>query len=939
MSSEPSTDLYRRYKIGTNHVVKWLSETATRCAGATSTVPRLETLAVSNKRTYKKRKSKPKQKPTTRSAAQITKLTSHDLLQLSHVLVASAKDTDSPPEGITDAILVLEDVVSGRKECATWYTRRTGSDDALSKQSDASHSAFVRVLLQVLAQLKSVLQKSKAGLLPAPTAQDSEPGRVLANIYQALYVEGEEHEVDTAQPDHSSSVFELEVDRAEEKAFALWCFLQECYKIRQHVKDVWIEHQARGVPAMVASQISTCATLLLSHRASRFAADYPEMDTFDRIANILDVKATLTGPNVIQFSCNEQGLASQGLSQTSMADLVCLQALTGLSVLQYHREVIDAGDDALKSWAYLTSAHPLFRSVALCMSEIQALQTENGRLAALAYGDAFTRLLIDTCVSPTRTQSPAETQLLVGLAFQMQMDILDVLGPDLSLDYLQYCVAKDDISESVQDYQAMVDQLSHASKLGTKFIKSPLRKALRRRVLTISNPPRDAEAAETWRTFGLHIGMDSSSPLLTYMPSLCGHTTWSLLQAKHADAMESINFDLALTAMVHLYQACRTVGRLPAWEDLDFVIAQHGADTFGLGKLPNHERSAFYSAKHFGLAMGVPLGKISHFRRRKPPSTSQKIPLPSFAAALEQMPKAPLSRKFLDTLRPILEGRDGLRGSPIAARAVLLQATHEVIASSGNEIDRSIQNDWLTCHTLSATQVLKVLQAGMTSEQLNMQFDRHQLMRQIYSFFDQLPSLVSSFDADLEVSSSTAATVGRMPHELVNDVLWEAAEAQSDRKPAKGLGIVGAILDGHIRAVGSANLTYAKYMLNGGLYSKEMRPSAFAGAREEDAQWYQRRYAGLTTTLHDGKLSLAVPSPTPEENAVFAQAQAMCETDPEGAVKVLAAHVQQKFKAPDEVRMAFQKMCRERARQAQENGEEHPVRHRFIPTIYWDKDP
>lgn len=86
--------------------MKWLSETALRCAGAATT---------GNRRKQKKQKSKPKKKPATRSATEVRKLTTHDLLELSHALASSAKETDLPPEGITDAILVLEDVITGRK--------------------------------------------------------------------------------------------------------------------------------------------------------------------------------------------------------------------------------------------------------------------------------------------------------------------------------------------------------------------------------------------------------------------------------------------------------------------------------------------------------------------------------------------------------------------------------------------------------------------------------------------------------------------------------------------------------------------------------------------------------------------------------------------------------------------------------------------------------
>lgn len=238
-------DLNARYKTGTKHVVQWLANAALQQGERDifSILPALEDHSA--------------------------KLSTQNLVDLSKLLVQGAATDKLAPEGIGDTILVLGDVIAGRRECADWYSHKptTSRTNSSSVTEDQTHKHFIGVLQHVLQHLKDTVRNSRLPDTTTTTNREAEGNvsqrRKLVNVYQALFVEEPQVEIPSStarkkkrKPSRVPVKVELESDGAAEKDFELWCFLRECYNIRHFVRDTWLRQQRGEISVDVASQVS-----------------------------------------------------------------------------------------------------------------------------------------------------------------------------------------------------------------------------------------------------------------------------------------------------------------------------------------------------------------------------------------------------------------------------------------------------------------------------------------------------------------------------------------------------------------------------------------------------------------------------------------------------------------------------------------------------------
>lgn len=231
-------DLNRRYKTGTKHVVQWLANAALQQGSEDSIISILPALAEGS-----------------------AKLSTQNLVDLSKILVQGAATNRLAPEGIGDTILVLGDVIAGRRECADWYSHKPTSGRG-SFRDDQTHKHFIGVLQHVLGHLKDTVRHSKHPDATGGEQEEASPRRKLVNVYQALFVEEPQIELASEvarekkrEPSKVPVKVELESDGAE-KEFELWCFLRECYNIRNFVRDTWLRQQRGDISVDNASQVS-----------------------------------------------------------------------------------------------------------------------------------------------------------------------------------------------------------------------------------------------------------------------------------------------------------------------------------------------------------------------------------------------------------------------------------------------------------------------------------------------------------------------------------------------------------------------------------------------------------------------------------------------------------------------------------------------------------
>lgn len=573
----------------------------------------------------------------------------------------------------------------------------------------------------------------------------------------------------------------------------------------------------------------------------------PEFSDFGNVAEYLQIVSVSSGSNLESFDCNSAGLRRDSLVSDEdrgldPSDLLCVRAFTGLSLLKHSlTECTNSSTNVFDTILHLRATHPLFEDVLRSLPEIAALGKDIQKQPDTAHADPFTALL-----ARYLQDLPAELPLSLVMAFQLHMDLHEAVSTKTRDHSGRMKTIFNVITTDLERYHKAALALPYASRLEKDFLRSDERDEILTSILRCNN------ALNSTIT-----GMRSPSALYERFPALVGHIGWTLAQLKHRDGIDMCNLDTLMISMIHLYRACRKAGIMKSWADLDFVISQQDQKAFKVELAGNaSSQPMLHAAKCFGILLGA--NRMEHNKsRRKSLGQDSRAKLPGLAFILNRMPKFKTASEFDDTMAQCIELNGGVQNQVM--RTALYHYADKVISS-----EPEINEDGEPTRLLSSVQVLRVLRRGLTREEMGLQFDYHGFLATVYQIFADIQRLWSS-------RSPSVPPQGCLPHELVDEILWDAAAAEKSKRPSLALNIAAVVLNNAIPQIGNVKLRKAEWCCTGHSEGESNRLRSSTLERvptqsKNDKTSMEDAFAGMRVTMKGTQLDIKSPIITKAES-------------------------------------------------------------------------
>ena len=278
MLGEVYFDTYKRYKAGTDKILKWLTETAGYILGSGS---------------------------GTRTGSKTDSLSVND-----YPLLADQIAKAVPPPTIPSHILTtLEPVISARQECAAHHRQISKNAGTPEDWSDRAHDHFLGLLEKVY----RTLQHLSAAIEPFPRRVAIPERRHNANVsltnrFEYLDVlesamPAAEEEI-VQQPPSAGKVKSAGGRQKEgkstnarasdeESVFACFCFIKDWYAIREVLKDLWSQYRETRVSLTTAAITSNMAIDSIERLHRALLETFPAFDTFTTIDDLILADPTM----------------------------------------------------------------------------------------------------------------------------------------------------------------------------------------------------------------------------------------------------------------------------------------------------------------------------------------------------------------------------------------------------------------------------------------------------------------------------------------------------------------------------------------------------------------------------------------------------------------------------------------------------------------------
>ncbi|KAM7189245.1 hypothetical protein V8F20_010249 [Naviculisporaceae sp. PSN 640] len=285
------TGRYGLYKRGTKKVLTWLVDTASQICDVSSVV---QAMAVGQREI----------KPVDGEATTVT-VTTQEMIKLARIVAAPSPTCQVPSE----VLYILEDVIRARNHYAKWHEKMGGNNPHTVKQN-STHRYFILVLQKVHEVLSGLMispdrvppdEKTpgniNAGSLPK-TRPDTN-SETLSNLFDRLELEEPSslsHGNDPADKptaDTRPRKTDIRIKKQhKDRAFAIFCFLQDLYDVKEFVHQTWRDFCNREVSFRVASQVTNTAFSLMDCADHEFSAVHGSTSYYD-ILKSLDLRLGL----------------------------------------------------------------------------------------------------------------------------------------------------------------------------------------------------------------------------------------------------------------------------------------------------------------------------------------------------------------------------------------------------------------------------------------------------------------------------------------------------------------------------------------------------------------------------------------------------------------------------------------------------------------------
>ncbi|KAK5111505.1 hypothetical protein LTR85_011853 [Meristemomyces frigidus] len=815
MEASTLVGTYRRYKAGTQKLVKWLTDSATLCNPSSPLAP-----------------------AAAPSAA--------ELLAYATRIVASADPTIKVPIEIVD---VARDAVLGRQSCAEWYAAlaKGQPESSVTAQSNVRHQYFLDVLREVF---RILLKAHKAG---RPKRKKKMPelaadGGDLTNLFVHLEFEeptistgdeiaGAEDEVPCAleevvieeeQPAELPPTYELG-DEEEKKSFAIWCLLKDMYDVRMYVRDMWRRYKEGELSFFAVSKMTNIAFDIIVQTCEEFGKQHPGLATFNDVVSFMGADSFIAEARHQQCGlATDSGKREQAeqLSDKDRSDLLCMPAWCALSDFRDVLPFVWSPDHPIVAGRKLHikfPSHPFEKALLHIAFDLKSLWPSGEfpeRTTAASNGspflnlitclDAYTQRLLFMVMCGRSSKLPMlETGLLA--ATQIYMDIYDALDGDLARGVSETKDVFDRIHAVAQQSR---DFFSNLSVHGNKNVDAKRAAGVLDGMENVVQIDQQEGPRRGW-TFqlkGLPYRAFIPLTLIETLPLLAGHQVWNPLFVMHHAGINFLNINQTLLAAAHLYRAADVCGVIERpWADMNFVIDRLNGRAPFLRQTDGSIRSV---SNTYRLALGMSLNQVSR-------GAQAVLPQPTFCAQHSRR-----ATSTSDYMQAAGKASVAASGSYAKSRLGFCYEWLKVHISEGNGIkDETIASQWTETKRLSPVQLLSVLLESFVADEPYFNFD-------YINFFSTCTTVVETAVNDSFELTSKSQPEKPVKHmfglyELVDMLLAKAAEAEVGGMSKRGshLRVAGNIINATVQSSGHA---YMKKSLkaSSGHIPVERQPSA-----------------------------------------------------------------------------------------------------------------
>jgi len=273
MEDLPIRNRYKAYKEGTASLVSWITRKASRYSNTADILHKLAG-----------------------SGCGAIILTTRDLITLTKLVVANG--TVEIPEEI---LKIIQDVAAEREICANWYKDQNMNCELTA--SDKTHAHFIDTLHEIhhilgSAHHANTLRAQEHSQQSTQSHSKSIPA-AFNNLFQHLEVE---EPAETPLGTATGTVggfttadmltFQLEKQKGD-KAFAIWCLLEDFKAVREYIASVWNDYRAGRRSLLAAGAITESAFGLMRHANEDFANGNSDVATYEAMLAFLEEEMLL----------------------------------------------------------------------------------------------------------------------------------------------------------------------------------------------------------------------------------------------------------------------------------------------------------------------------------------------------------------------------------------------------------------------------------------------------------------------------------------------------------------------------------------------------------------------------------------------------------------------------------------------------------------------
>lgn len=281
MQMQDYSGTYKRYKLATATVIEWLVANS------------------STKRQY-----------VVSKARQTSGKTSQKLSVPCHIIIRLANEVANASPAVvvpTSMLRLLASAIRAREWCSQQPQKEPL--DSTAKSAADGHRAFIDVLLNIRDILSSITAAHKPSAIPG-TKEPINPADNFSNAFESLHLEELDGQDDfsavgvttTTNPKNApQNTLDIQDGSAEEaERFAVFCFLFDCYRIREYLADLWHDNRESKINMMTAALTTDTAVDVIRRMHADMALEFPGLEWHEAIDRIV------SGPKLAQ-ACTTPG--------------------------------------------------------------------------------------------------------------------------------------------------------------------------------------------------------------------------------------------------------------------------------------------------------------------------------------------------------------------------------------------------------------------------------------------------------------------------------------------------------------------------------------------------------------------------------------------------------------------------------------------------------